>query len=82
MFWGGMSADGKTDLVCVSRTGSARGQGSLTAHRYVTEVLEEHVVPYAGFVGERFTLMHDNARAHTALVVRDYLQEVGISVMQ
>lgn len=82
MFWGGMSADGKTDLVSVSRTGGARGQGSLTAHRYVTEILEEHVVPYAGFVGEGFTLMHDNARAHTALIVRDYLQEVGISVMQ
>lgn len=82
MFWGGMSVAGKTDLVCVSRTGGARGQGSLTAHRYITEILEEHVVPYAGFVGEGFTLMHDNARAHTAAIVRAYLQEVRISVMQ
>lgn len=81
MFWGGISADGKTDLVCVSRTGGARGQGSLTGHRYITEILEVHVVPYAGFIGEGFTLMHDNARAHTAAIVRDYLQEVGISVM-
>lgn len=29
MFWGGMSIDGKTDLVCVSRTGGARRQGSI-----------------------------------------------------
>lgn len=82
MFWGGISAEGKTDLVCVSRTGGARGQGSLTAHRYVTEILEEHVVPYAGFIGEGFTLMHDNARAHTAMIVRDYFQEVGIPIMR
>ncbi|KAJ8727758.1 hypothetical protein PYW07_001877 [Mythimna separata] len=26
--------------------------------------------------------MHDNARCHTALIVRDYLQEVGIPVMR
>ncbi|PZC72334.1 hypothetical protein B5X24_HaOG211312 [Helicoverpa armigera] len=82
MFWGGMSIDGKTNLVCVSRTASARRQGSLTAARYITEILEEQVVPYAGFVGSGFTLMHDNARCHTALIVRDYLQEVGIPVMR
>lgn len=82
MFWGGISADGKTDLVCVSRTGGARGQGSMTARRYIVEVLEVHVVPYADFIGEGFTLMHDNARAHTAIIVRNFLQEVGISVMQ
>lgn len=66
MFWGGISIDGKTDLVCVSRAGGGRGQGSLTAHRYITEILEEHVVPYAGFVGANFEFMHDNARCHTA----------------
>lgn len=82
MFWGGISADGKTELSCVSRTGGARGQGSMTAHRYITEILEEHVVPYAGFIGDGFTLMHDNARAHTAGIVQGYLQEVGIPVMQ
>jgi transposase len=26
--------------------------------------------------------MQDNARSHTAIIVRDYLQEVGISVMR
>lgn len=82
MFWGGISIDGKTELVCVSRSGGGRGQGSLTASRYITEILEEHVVPYAGFVGDGFMLMHDNARCHTAIIVRDYLQEVEIPVMQ
>lgn len=82
MFWGGMSIDGKTELVCVSQTGGGRGQGSLNASRYVTEILEEHVVPYAGFVGDGFMLMQDNARCHTAYIVRDYLQEVEIPVMQ
>lgn len=82
MFWGGMSADGKTELSSVSRTGGARGQGSMTAHQYITEILEDHVVPYAGFIGDGFTLMHDNARAHTTGIVHGYLQEVGIPVMQ
>lgn len=82
MFWGGISLAGKTELVCVSRTGSDRGQGSMTAHRYITEILEDHVVPYAEFVGPGFTFMQDNARSHTALIVRDYLDQVGITVMQ
>ncbi|CAK1579570.1 unnamed protein product [Parnassius mnemosyne] len=37
MFWGGISVDGKTELVCVSRTRGGRGQGSLNAGRYITE---------------------------------------------
>lgn len=82
MFWGGMSAAGKTDLVCVSRTGGARGQGSLTARRYITEILDVHVVPFAESFGEGFTLMHDNARAHTAAIVSDFLRRSQISVMQ
>ncbi|VVC31897.1 Ribonuclease H-like domain,Winged helix-turn-helix DNA-binding domain,Homeobox domain-like,Paired [Cinara cedri] len=81
MFWGGISIDSKTELVCVSRTGGARVQGSLTSDRYITEILEEHVVPYAGFVGDGFILMHDNARSHTALIVKNYTEEVGIPVM-
>lgn len=82
MFWGGISVEGKTELVCVSRTGGGRGQGSLNAGRYITEILQDHVVPYAGFVGDGFMLMHDNARCHTAFAVRDYLEEVQIPVMQ
>lgn len=81
MFWGGIFIDSKTELVCVSRSGGVRGQGSLTSHRYITEILEEHVAPYMDFVGDGFTLMHDNARSHTALTVKNYTKEVVIPVM-
>lgn len=81
MFWGGISVDGKTELVCVSRTGGGRGQGSLTAQRYIAEILDPHVVPYADVIGPGFQFMHDNARSHTALIVRDYLHAAGINVM-
>lgn len=47
MVWGGVSLDGRTELVFV-------GGGSLTSERYVEEILLEHVLPYSGFVGEDF----------------------------
>ena len=56
--WGVIFHDGKTDIVFVS----GPKQGNLTATRYIEEVLESHVMPYADFVGESFILMHDNAR--------------------
>lgn len=71
MVWGGISYEARTDLVVVSR-------GSLTAQRYVEEVLQDHVVPFAPFIGDNFTLMHDNARAHIAHIVNEYLDDVGI----
>jgi len=72
MFWGVISINGKTEPVCVFRTGGVRGQWSLNTHRYITEILEEHVVPYAGFVGDIFTLTHDNSRFQTTIIVRIY----------
>lgn len=44
--------------------------------------LQEHVVQFSSFVGENFLLVHDNAKPHTAVVVRQYLQEVSICVME
>ena len=67
MMWAGISLEGKTDLVFVPAGG--RG-GGLTAERYVTDVLRVHVVPYAAFIGENFTLMHDNARCHASRLTR------------
>lgn len=75
MFWGGISLTGRTDLVFINR-------GALTAPRYITEILEEHVMPYAGYIGENFELMHDNARPHVAQIVTQYLAEIGIRIMQ
>ena len=59
MVWAGISAQGKTDLHVIDN-------GTLTALRYVNEILDVYVRPYAGAVGENFILMDDNARAHRA----------------
>lgn len=74
MFWGGISLTARTDIV------SLRG-GSLNSARYITEILSEHVVPFAGYIGDNFLLMQDNARPHTARIVRDYLNEVDIETL-
>lgn len=75
MIWGGICYDARTELVIFER-------GSVNAHRYVTEVLEPHVMPFAPFIGDSFVLMHDNARVHTARVVTDYLDAVNIQRLQ
>lgn len=74
MIWGAISYEARTDLVVFDR-------GSVNAQRYVEEVLQEHVVPFAPFIGENFRLMHDNARCHVASSVTQYLHEVGIQTL-
>uniref|UniRef100_T1I3P0 DDE_3 domain-containing protein n=1 Tax=Rhodnius prolixus TaxID=13249 RepID=T1I3P0_RHOPR len=55
--------------------------GALTARRYIEEVLLEAVIPLAPFIGDQFILMQDNARPHTARIVTEYLEQVGITVL-
>lgn len=74
MVWAGISFMGHTELVPVEN-------GSLTAHRYIEEILDPHVVPYAPFIGENFIFMQDNARPHAANCVSEYLNLVGIETM-
>ena len=52
MVWAGISAQGKTDLHVIDN-------GTLTALRYVNEILDVYVRPYAGAVVENFILMDD-----------------------
>jgi hypothetical protein len=33
---------------------------------YVTDILEQYVVPFAPFIGDYFIFQHDNARPHSA----------------
>ena len=73
MVWGGVSLTGRTDLVTIN--------GNLTSERYITDILQEHVVPYAPYIGANFLLMHDNARPHTGRIVRNYLEEVGVNYL-
>ena len=74
MVWGGISLTARTALVIIDG-------GSLTAHRYITEIPEPHVMPFSPFIGSSFVFMHDNARPYTAHIVRDYLNEIGITQM-
>jgi hypothetical protein len=53
----------------------------LTSQHYITEILADHVVPYAGYIGQDILLMHDNARPHVAHVVTQYLLDVDIRTM-
>ena len=72
MAWGGISFEARTELVFIQN-------GTLTAHRYLTEVLEDHVVPFMVILGEDSTFMHNYAWPHTARIVTAYLDEVQIT---
>lgn len=74
LVWEGICLGARTELGVIEN-------GSLTALRYVSEILEPHVMPFAPFIGDKFVLMHNNDRPHTASVVRDYLNEVAIKQM-
>lgn len=75
MIWGGISLKARTALVTVK-------VGSMTTDRYIRECLEEHVVPFAPFIGPNFVLMQDNARPHVVQVTMEYLEYVGIQVSE
>ena len=71
MVWAGISMQGKTDLHTIE-------SGTLTAVRYVNEILDVYVRPYAGAIGADFILMDDNARSHRAHVTNQYLEDATI----
>lgn len=75
MAWCGISLEARTELHIF-------GNASVNASRYITEVLEDHVVPFAPYIGEEFLLMQDNARPHVAATTRLYLNDVGINCME
>ncbi|KAJ4451783.1 hypothetical protein ANN_03255 [Periplaneta americana] len=56
--------------------------GSLTAHCYIEEILGQHVLAFASFIGDNYVLMQDNTRPCVARYVLQYLNEVGIQLMQ
>ena len=74
MVWGSICLAARTELHVVA-------QGTLTAARYVEDILEQYVVPFAPFIGENFLYLHDNARPDTAQATQQYLQEVGIRLL-
>jgi hypothetical protein len=62
MVWSEIIFNGRTELVVIR-------EGSMTARRYIDEVLEPHVVPFAQNMGPEFILQQDNACPHIARVV-------------
>ncbi|KAJ4427140.1 hypothetical protein ANN_24756 [Periplaneta americana] len=75
MVWAGINFTLLMDLVFV--------EGEfLTAHRYMKEILGEHVLSFASFTGDNFVLLEDNTRPRVARYVLQYLNEVGIQLMQ
>ena len=73
--WAGISALGKTVLHVIDN-------GTLMTLRYINEILDVYVRPYAGAVGENFILMDDKARAHRACVTDHYLEQATIVRME
>lgn len=73
MVWAGIMKNRRTELVFVN--------GNMNAENYVEDVLRPFVHPFAQTLGSDFTLMHDNARSHTAMRTREYLALENISVL-
>nr|CAH7716518.1 unnamed protein product [Callosobruchus chinensis] len=55
MVWAEISLEARTELYIIPR-------GSLTAVRYVDEILQDFVVTYVDFICNNFIPMHHNAR--------------------
>ncbi|GBM23009.1 Transposable element Tc1 transposase [Araneus ventricosus] len=74
MVWAGIMLDGRTPLHVFER-------GTVTGIRYSDEILEPYVRLFRGAVGPEFILMDDNARAHGALLVDEFLESEDIRRM-
>lgn len=73
MVWGGIILHHKTDLVCIDRT--------MTQDRYIEQVLEPVVQPFAYAAGPDLLYMHDNARPHIGQRVTNWLADEQIRVL-
>jgi len=73
MVWGGISWNHRTDLVVID--------GTLTAQRYVNEILRPHVLPFMERHPEMTRFQQDNARPHAARFTREFLDDNDIRVL-
>ncbi|GFO06042.1 transposable element tc1 transposase [Plakobranchus ocellatus] len=72
MVWGAISANLKPACITV--------QGSLTAHRYINEVLAPQLIPFL-HKHPGFVFMHGNEPAHRAFISRDFLFHNNVHFM-
>jgi hypothetical protein len=75
MVWGSVCSTGRAGWPVFPR-------GTMNSTVYVTDILEQYVVPFATFIEDNFIFQHDNARPHSVRIVSEYLDEVGIASMQ
>ena len=72
MVWGAVGLNQRVGPVFFQNVGQGRGNG-VNADRYITEVLQPHVVPF--FQRHRNSLFQqDNARPHAARVTQNFLR--------
>lgn len=73
MVLAGINLHNKTDVVVVL--------WRLNTARYIEEILANHVVSAAIYVGPRFLSQQGNTRPHAAILTRNFLQDLRIPVM-
>lgn len=69
----GIWIGGRTELIWI--------RGNLNAQIYAETIVSDVIVPLQVQIGPLFQLMHDNARPHTARVVRQTLAAANINVL-
>ena len=70
MVWSGISVDHKTPLVCID--------DSLTAQRYIDNILQPVVLPFLHQYDDVITFLQDNTRPHSAGISMEYLYNVNV----
>ena len=73
MVWGGITATHRSDLVVID--------GNLNAERYRDEVLIPVAIPFLEQHGPGIILQQDNARPHTARIVRTFMEEEHVTLL-
>lgn len=73
MAWGAFCGNNRSRLLVI--------HGNLTAAAYRDQVLTPELIPFMAAHGPGLQFQHDNARPHTALLTRNFLQNAGINVM-
>lgn len=73
LVWGGIMGGNKTRLLVIN--------GNINAQNYINNVLTVEAIPFLQRRGPNVTLMHDNARPHTAAATRRVLAAHNVNVL-
>ena len=74
MIWGGISGRSRTPLAVID--------GTLTAQRYVDNILRPVLLPFLAQNPDVTIFQQDNARPHSARVTREFLNDNNVDVME